>query len=229
MIAAVILDLDGVLFDSEAAYRRAFRDTLGCFGLTIGDDRYGSLIGVATPERLPLLRAWWPGLPVAAFAAEYRVRKSATIDSGIALKPGARAVLDRLAAHAIPVAVATSASRRTAHRLLHASPLAIDHLATRDDVARGKPDPGVYLAAAAGLGVAAASCWAVEDSAPGLLAARRAGMTPMLAPDLVRPDRRMRALAHAVVPDLLALVPLLRLPVQPRPFLPVRSFVTRGV
>lgn len=78
----------------------------------------------------------------------------------------------------VPRAVATSASRLDAERLLGHLELRqhFRTVVTADDVHWGKPDPEVYLQAAAGLALAPASCLVFEDSVVGVEAARRAGM-----------------------------------------------------
>ena len=72
-----------------------------------------------------------------------------------------------------------------------------------EEVARGKPAPDVYLAAAAGLGAAPSECVAVEDSSNGLRAAAAAGLTVIAVPD-PRYPAAVDALAAAalVLPDL---------------------------
>ena len=89
-----------------------------------------------------------------------------------------RSFVDALHAHAVPMAVATSARRADAIGLL--GPLGLlDRFAvivSAEDVTRGKPDPEVYLLAARRLGTPPASCLAFEDALVGVQAARNAGM-----------------------------------------------------
>lgn len=92
---------------------------------------------------------------------------------------GLVALLDALDAERIPVAIATSApAENVAHTLRE---LRLDGRLTRvvrsDQVARGKPFPDVFLAAAEMIGIAPAECLAFEDAPAGLQAARAAGMT----------------------------------------------------
>ncbi|WP_316668335.1 HAD-IA family hydrolase [uncultured Propionibacterium sp.] len=97
-------------------------------------------------------------------------------------------------------AIFTSGSQELARKRLAAAGIpAPEVLITGQDVAWGKPHPEGYIAAAQGLGVPAGDCAVVEDAAPGIRAARAAGVRSVLgvgAPDAqeIRPD--------AVVPDL---------------------------
>ena len=78
----------------------------------------------------------------------------------------------------MPRAVATSATRRDAVRLIDAVGLTdvFDTIVTADDVDRGKPHPEVYLKAADALGVLPDRCLVFEDAVVGVQAARAAGM-----------------------------------------------------
>jgi HAD superfamily hydrolase (TIGR01509 family) len=203
-VRAVIFDLDGTLLDSEPSLREAFRAAATLFGRDLDDRLYAGLIGLATPDRVALLsRSFGPDFPIDAFLAEYYRQKRRRLH-GIAVKPGAHALLDWLQARGIPIAVATSSSARTVS--LHLARTGLDRsfaaVVTRDDVPRRKPHPDLFLHAAAVLRVAPATCLVVEDSAPGVEAGHAAGMIPVLVPDLapVPPPTRMKS--FAVLPDL---------------------------
>lgn len=60
---------------------------------------------------------------------------------------------------------------------------AFDAIVSNDEVTRHKPDPEIYLLAAKMMDVSPASCWVVEDSETGILAARRAGMSVAAVPN----------------------------------------------
>ena len=60
----------------------------------------------------------------------------------------------------------------------------------------------IFLKAAALCGTAPEETWVVEDSFNGIRAAQRAGMRPVMVPDLLEPDEEMRMRAEAVLPDL---------------------------
>jgi HAD superfamily hydrolase (TIGR01509 family) len=95
------------------------------------------------------------------------------------LSPGLDELMDELRAAGIPLALATSGSRRRMNAVIEIYGLAkwLDVALCREDVAREKPAPDLFLAAASALSVSPATCLVVEDSAPGMAAARAAGMT----------------------------------------------------
>lgn len=96
------------------------------------------------------------------------------------LTPGVEALLKRLAARNVPISIASSSDRhsiQTALKRLHADAY-FDHISSKDDVPKGrtKPNPDIYLLAAERAGLKASECIAIEDSVPGLTAAKVAGL-----------------------------------------------------
>jgi beta-phosphoglucomutase-like phosphatase (HAD superfamily) len=112
------------------------------------------------------------------------------------------------------MAIVTSASRRGAENQLALAGIRqrFDAVITRTDVAHAKPSPDLYLLAAARLGVPAELCLAIEDSNPGVAAAHAAGAITIMVPDIVPPTEASRAKCIAVLPDLGAVLAMLRTP-----------------
>ncbi len=96
--------------------------------------------------------------------------------------PGWGELLELLDFHRIPYGLATNSDALYASECLRLAgldgrfPISL----TRDQVAAGKPEPDLFLEAARRMGVSAADCLVLEDSATGLRAARRAGAIPVL-------------------------------------------------
>ena len=210
---AVLLDMDGTLLDTEGAYRDAFHAALAAHGGALDDALYARLVGISSRERGALVQGWLgPAFPWQDCLADYRARKARLLEGPVRTMPGAAELLAELAALNLPCAVATSAGRRTAESALARAGLrgAVPVLVTRDDVAAGKPDPALFLRAAAMLGASPARCLAVEDSPPGVAAARAAGMRVVMVPDTLPPGPDLRADGLTLAADLIEVRALLR-------------------
>ncbi len=162
-----LLDLDGVLVDSEKAAARTWRWWTSLRGL----DPEPFLASHGRPSRETIAELA-PQLDAEAEAALVEEREINDTGGVIAL-PGAAAVLAARRA----LAIVTSGGRRLALARLGAAALEPpDVLISADSVTRGKPDPEPYLLAASRLGVLPASCTVFEDAPAGVRAGKAAGM-----------------------------------------------------
>jgi HAD superfamily hydrolase (TIGR01509 family) len=205
-IRAVVLDMDGLMLDTEpmsqAGWVRTFRER----GLDFREDRFRDLIGLNVSDARRKMLAWFgPDFP---FGEVYE-RKLAVVDGiiaagGIPQKPGLAPFLAAADALGLRKAVATSTARERALYKLKLSGVtaAFDAVAGGDEVACGKPAPDLFLLAAGRLGVPPPECLAFEDSDPGVLAARAAGMRVVIIPDQKRPSPKAAAAAWRIVPSL---------------------------
>lgn len=175
---AVLFDLDGTLIDSVYQHVLAWRDALDGEGIELpvwGIHRKIGMSGGLFARAL--LRE--TGAPVDVEQAErlQRRHEEAFLRYAHAVRPlpGARALLERLTALAVPWGIATSGRRPRATAGVRLLEVADDApLVTHDDVRYAKPDPDLFLAAAEALGVAIEDAVVVGDSVWDLLAARRA-------------------------------------------------------
>jgi len=212
-IDAVLLDMDGTLLDTEPSYVSALTAALDAFGYPDGTATCHALIGIPGAECEALLRArYGESFPFADVIEAFAARSDEIFQAGLRLKPGTIELLDALREAGRPMAVVTSTPRRTAERHLTFGGIRarFDTLVTCDDVARGKPSPDIYLLAAERLGVRPRACVAIEDSNPGIAAAYAAGAIPVMVPDIVPPTGETRAKCAAVLPDLHAVLRMLR-------------------
>jgi mannitol-1-/sugar-/sorbitol-6-phosphatase len=171
--AAVLLDMDGTLVESDAAVERAWVTWAGEYGVAAATALQGAH-GSPADRTVRRLRPDLDDAGVAAAAARQLALQYDDLGDVVAA-PGAPALLAALAALDMPWAVVTSADARLAAARLAAAGITPPVLVTVDDVGAGKPDPEGYLLAAARLGVDPARCLVVEDSAPGVAAGRAAG------------------------------------------------------
>jgi HAD superfamily hydrolase (TIGR01509 family) len=212
VVEAVVFDLDGVLLDSEQLWNQSKEALVRATGGRWRDDAPRAMLGMNSTEwssymhdelDVPLPQEEINRAVVSWMEERYR--------SGLPLLPGAVDVVRGLAAQ-WPVALASSASRGIIDLVLELSGLAEVFVVTvsSDEVPRGKPAPDVYLKAARRLGVAPASCVAIEDSSSGLRSAAAAGLTAIALPNpYYPPGADALALAAAAITTLHELTPRL--------------------
>jgi beta-phosphoglucomutase family hydrolase len=177
---AVLWDLDGTLVDSEEFHWLSWRDTMRGEGVELSYDRFLASFGQRNDR---ILGAW-----LGADADPDRVRRIGNAKEaayrrlaethGLQPLPGARQWLTALRASGWQQAIASSAPGQNVEVMLQVLGLTpyFDALVSAEDVTIGKPDPQVFLTAAAKLGVQPSRCVVVEDAAAGVEGARRGGM-----------------------------------------------------
>jgi HAD superfamily hydrolase (TIGR01509 family) len=213
-INAVLFDMDGTLLDTEKVYLESVIAGLTACGYTDDIVALGhAMIGIPGAECEILLRErYGESFPFAELNRAFGARCAEILRDGIPLKRGAVELLDAVQQTGHPMAIVTSSSRRTAqeHLTLAGIRERFQAVLTRDDVARGKPDPELYLLAARRFGVPPQCCLAIEDSNPGVASAHGAGAITLMVPDIVPPTESSRAKCAAVLADLAAVTEMLR-------------------
>ncbi|KAF8268198.1 HAD-like protein [Lactarius quietus] len=207
-IEYVIFDMDGLMIDSERVYTDVTNDILAQYGAKMTWEIKAGLMG--KPERAAAahLLSFFPGIPLTI--DDYLTRRTAGQDAQwphVQLLPGVARLVEHLAAHGVPIAIATGSVRRNYERktvhLQHVFACFGGHVVCADDGAgRGKPFPDVFLTAARALGRAVgpnedvgadgvgeaehaerARALVFEDAIPGVQAGKRAGMSVVWVPD----------------------------------------------
>ncbi len=198
--------MDGTLLDTERVAQEAFVSAARELGVTPRMDLQLRCVGAAAPiARAILQEGYGPGLDLEAFWASWS--RHFTALNGITsapLKEGALALLDAVAQLGLPMAIATSSGTEHAVEKLRNAGL-LGRFRTvigADQVHKPKPDPEVYLKAAAFLGADPKACLAIEDSEYGVRAAHAAGMTVIQVPDMTQPTADLRTLGHIVLASL---------------------------
>jgi HAD superfamily hydrolase (TIGR01509 family) len=203
-VRAVVFDMDGLMFDTEALFFQVASETLAVRGKSFTPEIMHAMIGRRSAEVGHLLKSL-AGLdePVEVLLAEVRQRFRAQWDSAVHPTPGLFVLLDHLRRRALRLAVATSSGRSSADGLLgrHGLMEFFEFVLTSEDVTRGKPDPQIYLLAAERFGVPAGSMLVLEDSPAGVSAAKAAGAIAVGVPHEHSPAAGLAA-AVLIVPRL---------------------------
>ncbi|WCB92828.1 Hexitol phosphatase B [Baekduia alba] len=202
-ISAIVLDLDGVIVDTEGVWDRERRAYVSAHGGTWNDAATGAMQGMSSAEWSHYLHDELgaqgdPSHISSSVAAGVVVE----IDHELPLLPGAVRAVNALA-HSYLLALASSANREVIDAVLDAAGLSERFGATvsSEEVERGKPQPDVYREAARRIGVDPSACAAVEDSSNGLRAAHAAGMVVIATPNHAFPPAPDALALAAVVVD----------------------------
>jgi HAD superfamily hydrolase (TIGR01509 family) len=201
--AALLLDLDGTLVDSEGFHRQVFRNWFADRGWPVTDEVLAGFTGRRADDVLAHSPGPWAGEDVQVMLAELLAAMATLPRPGLAV--GAE---ELLAGAGVPLALVTSANTRWARTCLGDLLDLFAVVVTRDEVTNGKPHPEPYELACSRLGAPASACVAVEDAPAGVASARAAGVGRVvgLAGTFTR---EQLAEAHVVVESLDAIPALL--------------------
>lgn len=202
----VVFDMDGVLFDTERLCEQSWLVTAEGEGLPDMEKIFPRCIGLnANDSRRIVMEAYGEH-----FAYEdFRQRASEWfwdyIDkNGLPMKPGTKEILLWLKESGWRVGLASSTRRSTVLKHLEQAGIGefFSVVITGDMVEHSKPRPDIYLLACRELGAAPEQAYAIEDSPNGIRSAYAAGMTPLMVPDMIAPDREMARLSRKIFSDL---------------------------
>ena len=181
-LKAVVFDLDGVLADTAVLHRAAWQQLADEIGAPLDEATAGRMKGVDRRGSLDILLERAPRSYSEAEKVALAARKNSCYVELIGrlgpqdLLPGARAAVESVRRAGLKTALASAS--RNAPQLLDRLGIAalFDYAVDAGRIARSKPDPEIFLAAASGLGVAPEECLGVEDAAAGIAALHAAGM-----------------------------------------------------
>ena len=209
MTRCVLFDCDGTLVDSELLGNVALAEELARCGVAeTGESLTARFRGHRLADMLATLEAAHGVALPAGFVDAYRRRAEAMFETGTAPIAGADAAL---AALGLPMCIVSNGPLAKIRQNLRVAGLARhfgDRLFSAYEVGSWKPDPGLFLHAAAAMGATPADCVVVDDGEPGIEAARRAGMRALwFAPHGVAGPVPPHATVFTALDEL---IPLLR-------------------
>jgi HAD superfamily hydrolase (TIGR01509 family) len=205
-IDAVVFDMDGLMLDTEPLYKTAWQRALAELGHELDDAAYLRFVGRSTEDcENDLVSQLGKSFPLEAFRHRWPVLwRTCADEQGIAAKAGLHELIAFVRDKGLPLALATSSDSSFTELSLGCANLlgSFDVVVTGDQVTHLKPAPDIYLEAARRLAVDPRHCVALEDSEAGILAANRAGMVPLLVPDLRKPTEEAIEAAFRVLDSL---------------------------
>lgn len=196
MIKAVIFDMDGTLYDTEAVYRRAWVKA------GIPDDFYLQLIGRSHVNIVQMLNDnGYDSDKIYELKNKYTEEE---ISKGIPVKEGTLKTLKWCKENGLLTAIATSSAKNVAKRYLKDTNMEayFDQIISGNQLENGKPAPDIFIYAAGELGVDTNECMVVEDSFNGVRAGKAADMITVMVPDIIPADEEMNKLADKILDSL---------------------------
>ncbi len=185
-LAGLVVDLDGLLIDSETWSWQAHDIALAKFGLPgMRIDEIRTLVGLDADDEWAAVLSMRPlTAPRAAYFAEHREAFIALRDRGLAPLPGVRELLRVVSDRGWRLGLASNSALPSITAALVGLGIReyFGAVASADEVTRGKPDPAVYQLAMKRLDLMPEQAAALEDSPAGLEAARAAGMFCIAVP-----------------------------------------------
>ena len=204
---ACIFDMDGLMLDTERVFVLAWDYAGEKLGLGKTGHMVMKTMGSNTEGCNRIWREEFPGVDIDAMWAYTRDFLEDYYRSHVVTpKKGLYELLDYLKNEGYRLAVASSTKReKVEHHLCSANVRAyFDVVIGGDMVGRSKPEPDIYLKAAAELGVPPEECYALEDSRNGFRSAHHAGCKVIHVPDLWQPDDEVKQFILGPFESLLA-------------------------
>ena len=187
MLQGVLFDMDGLMFDTERIGRDGWHKAAETLHIDLSEALIAAMRGTGTDRCREIFNAAIPGEWYdTAHDLRLRYADEVIAADGVPIKPGLPELLRWLKASGIPAVLATSTRREKALAYLQQTDVERYFTAAvfGPEVARPKPAPDIFLAAAAAIRANPAHCVVLEDSPNGLQAAKAAGCPAIVVPDL---------------------------------------------
>lgn len=212
-IELIIFDMDGLMFDTETVSYEAWVNAAAYYNFHITKDLFERTIGTnLNKTREILVNNFGERFPFELVRDKrMAISKEIVETKGVVIKKGLYELLEYLEAKKYKMAVATSTSRSRATKLLQSANVDkyFECILCGDEIENSKPNPEIFIKVSEKLNCNVQNCVVLEDSENGILAAKNAGMIPILIPDIIQPSMEIEQLAFLKLDNLLALMEVL--------------------
>ena len=204
---SVVFDMDGVLFDTERICRDSWVAVSEKYGINDMEQAFPLCIGRNGTDVEEIMKdRYGKDFPYKTFRKEAGDVFWEMIEKkGRPRKKGVGEILNFLRDDGWKVGLASSTNRDTVIRHLEQAGILsyFSAIIGGDEIIHSKPEPDIYLLACEKLGVKPEETYAIEDSYYGIISAYRAGMRPIMVPDLLPPTEEMRQISEIILEDLI--------------------------
>lgn len=202
----IIFDMDGVLFDTQKLYVKAWHEVADILGIPNITEPAYLCIGRSENDQSEVLDKYYPeGFPYEEFKELKRQKLMSYVEKEVPLMKGTKELLEYLKSIGARVAIASSTRRPVIEHHLQLTELSeyFEKIISGDLVTHSKPAPDIYLMACKELGVEPSDTFAIEDSYNGIRSAAAAGLKTIMIPDMQPYNDEMAGLVHGCHDSLL--------------------------
>ncbi len=206
MQQTVIFDMDGVIFDSEFVVRKGWQYASQNLNLGDIDALFLQCVGANHIFTENLLKSQF-GQSFSYEDFRKYTREffyNFTEKDGLPVKKGVYELMAYLKDQQYKIGLASSSTKNYILNSLRQADLInyFDVIVSGEGLQRSKPEPDIYLMACEQIGTVPSEAYAIEDSYNGIRSASRAGMKPIMVPDLLPPTEEMEQLSTVICKDL---------------------------
>lgn len=211
MPQAVVFDMDGLIFDSERLVLDSWVEVGRKHHIEGIEEVFLACIGTNKVKTREIVDSHYgKDFPYDTFSAEASaIFKEWVKKDGLPIKPGVEKTLMALQERGIPLGLASSTRVAIVTEELQDAGL-YDYFQVvmgGDQLKRSKPEPDIYLMTCEKLGVDPTLCYALEDSYNGIISAYRAGMKPVMIPDMLPPTKEMEEKSVVILESMEQFIP----------------------
>ena len=213
MIKAVILDMDGLMIDSETVTFACYSEVLKELGYPFNIEMYKNFLGKngARVQKM-LVEYYGDAFPLETAWKEVYGRVQAHMRKSVPIKKGLIELLQYLKANNYKTIVATGSARYRVNEIFTSANLHpyFDDMICGDEIKNSKPDPEIFLTACKKLNVSTDEVLVLEDSEAGILAAHNGNMKVICIPDMKYPEKEYESKAYRIFDSLLDVISYLK-------------------
>lgn len=214
MIKAVLFDMDGLMFDTETLATKSFIKAAKKQGYDMSVEETHLVLGYTSQAIYDFYKNYFKDTHVDGGKLvddQYKIIEDVLFSTGPDKMPYLVELLEYLKNNGYKVAVASSSDILHIRNNLEKNDVLkyIDVIASGEEVAKGKPNPDVFLLAAERLGMLPEECLVLEDSYFGVQAGVAGGMKVVMVPDSVQPNEEILKIVYKVANNLKDVISIL--------------------
>ena len=197
-IKLIIFDMDGLMFDTEKLIYKSWKESCKKYKQNLSDKIFIESIGLNRKKTIEVYKKYFgDNFPYEEIIDEtMNIFENLIRSEGVPLKEGLLELLKYNKKKQLKMAIATSTKRDRTELMLNLSDTGkyFDVVVCGDEIISGKPDPEIFLETAKKLNYQPENCMVLEDSKNGIIAAYKAGMLPVMVPDIIKPEKEIEAM-----------------------------------